>query len=244
LNSTLLALGEQTDTLFATCETLRKSIIEKVSKTRNDTYARLNVLEQQVNTAVGQVLPVWDNISASVVTASAVATTALASLGQEGTAEKLNASLSIALEQANSVAESLENVTIIMESLRNVTEQELSEGLAQVQGTLQTGLAKADSFATRMSTAFDNLTDEVTVKITAVLPLVNVTPIDDAFDSVDNTVKRVTDDLIDGPRQLVFGLSEAVGMVEKTLPEDRNSAHQATSYIAHALVLGLLATAL
>jgi len=194
--------------------------------------------------AVDRFVPLWDNISAAVVTTSGVATAVLTSVGQEAIAEKLNTSLSFVLEQANSVAESLMNASEIMGGIRNVTEEQLSQALTDVQKTLQVGLKKADAFATHLSSAFGDLTDEAAVKIAAAIPGVDAGPIDEAFDSVDATVKQVAGELVDGPRQLVNGLSEAVGMVEEELPgHKKSSARRAMSCVGLALLGGLLAIA-
>jgi len=246
LNQTLTSLGVQMDTFTDACEQAKYTLTHEMNKTKADAAARVAILEANATTLVSDMLPKWDLISAAVMSSSSLASVALDSVGLIGLSAKLNTSLTAAVAEANAMTVSLRNVSGLFANISNLAEQELSEQLALVQDTLQTGLEQADSFARNLSLAFGDLTDEAAAKIAATIPGANATSIDAIFDAVDATVAELAAKAVSGPEALVSGLSEATALVGDTLPKARSSAPRAQSLAIAGIgaLLGLAAFAL
>jgi len=246
LNQTLTSLGVQMDTFTDACEQAKYTLIHEMNKTKADAAAFVAILEANATTLVNDMLPKWDLISAAVMSSSSLASVALDSVGLIGLSAKLSTSLTAAVAEANAMTVSLRNVSGLLANISNLAEQELSEQLALVQDTLQTGLEQADSFARNLSLAFGDLTDEAAAKIAATIPGANATSIDAIFDAVDATVAELAAKAVSGPEALVSGLSEAAALVGDTLPNARSSAPRAQSLAIAAIgtLLGMAAFAL
>jgi len=249
LNTSFSALGLQADALTAVCQWERKKMLREISQAKTNATERWVVFEDRANSALGSILPLWDNVSAAVSVASTVASTALATIGGEELGEKMIIDMRSALHEASSLSESLKNSSALLTQISRATEDEQHKRLAVLSKTLTGGLRKADAFAELISNAFGGLVDAIASKASLAGPESDA--IAESFHSIKPEAQQLSEKLVAGPRVIISGFLDAISLVETAptpaptpaptlAPKDRSSARRGSSF-ALATVAALLA---
>lgn len=241
LNATLELVGVQANALLKQCMRLRNSTVAFVRESEPTVSARLEALDKATGAAIDGILPVWGNISEAVRSMGAIAGTALNAVGAKHIGKEFAAVLEQSITKADDCVESLRRVPKSLANFKNTSEDQLASMLHEANQTMEAALVSVENYASILMDAFDGLTNKVPEAIEGALPGVNETELKGAFDEVDATAEDILGRIVEGPRELLSGMGEAVWLTQSVLPENGASARASS---ATAAIFALAAAAL
>jgi len=219
VNQSFIALGKTADTLTQVCMEAKSTQLQTLEATKMTAKDRLEALEAQATATVGKILPFYRNATVQVTAVGGVASSALAALGHEDLGDELTSVLESAMAEANAYVVKFQNVTQLVQNLSDLAEDAVMPRLRELNRTVEESVASIQSYAGSLTKAFDDFTDKAATTLDKAIPGVNMTAVNEAFDSVDETASMVVDHLVQGPMNAAVSVSTASGLAEQALPE-------------------------